>query len=661
MKGGGKMAWSTTTVAKVADDANMKRANVALRRFRTLGFDDIKPNDEEHLRAWLSLHATQTRVDAQMVLTFLATKVDTVDYGARTLQRFWGVPRSNFPHGLPDDLVDYHVVDPARLQNLAVDHSVMYVMDKSCELGRLGLGVYEPEKYVTANTRHRTSGGEPCTPALPALPASSGGELVPVGGPAHGGDLQPATVHSTGASSSDGAKRPAPGGDCGRLLKRHTSDVLAATAAEWTSPTRSVSVRVRQQTLQMEVLNDLKKSIDDCVAKDLWDHVDGVARPTSVRSAAEQLLDAIAEMLVAAGTEATEAIKVHTLAKYIVTFMLKTLLTHACYPHVYGFRGFFTRALTLTGDLINDEKKSEIALLEQLINIHPDSNTDMVDFGTASVFVKRPFATCTMFTGFLQYRCTRLLAAARDDTGSQPGRNQRRLATLETIQAMSADVDVSTSSTANLALQLFDDSQSLTSRAAYMCSTGQQHAAKLAADWDKDGPVGCVGMLFLDTTPVFSDMYFAAFAKACTAIVDAALWASLVSPVSLQSVTLVLSCKDAGHPQAVDLYIMSALHHRIGLKLPNDHALPGPESLVVDGVDHQLSVFKNLKIFLGGKHAKPPSWYTAWCTDVEATAKAKAEETKKARGRYKCGSTSGRCTGGPTICRTKWKNAFRNR
>ena len=92
---------------------------------------------------------------------------------------------------------------------------------------------------------------------------------------AAGGDLQLATMNAVDGSDAtraqalgfggalQTAKRLAPGGD-DRSLKRHSSDAIAAVAAEWNSPNHAVAVKVRQAEAQGAVLKEIKASIDEC-------------------------------------------------------------------------------------------------------------------------------------------------------------------------------------------------------------------------------------------------------------------------------------------------------------------------------------------------------------------------------------------------------------
>ena len=148
-----------------------------------------------------------------------------------------------------------------------------------------------------------------------------------------------------------------------------------------------------------------------------------------------------------------------------------------------------------------------------------------------------------------------------------------------------------------------------------MCQADLQPAAKIAIEWDSDGVVGCIGKLLMDVPPSFQKTSLTTFKAACTAIHDAGLLAELRSPVSKQAATFVLEGLQSAQSPAADRYTAAALSDRIEFAFGSEQALD-PSTLVHEDVDYQAEVYKRCKLFLSGKHAKPPTWFAEWQTNV---------------------------------------------
>ena len=78
-------------------------AQRALKRLADAGVD-ADPDDAKHIEAYKALRALRGRVDAVSFRRYLDKKQSIQHHGAQEELEYWGVPRTNFPTGLPDVL-----------------------------------------------------------------------------------------------------------------------------------------------------------------------------------------------------------------------------------------------------------------------------------------------------------------------------------------------------------------------------------------------------------------------------------------------------------------------------------------------------------------------------------------------------------------------------
>ena len=77
----------------------------ALARFRdTKQLKQLDPTNEEHIKAYKVLRLSSGRVDWRKLLNYINNNKQSFEHGAAELLDYWGVPKNNFPEGLPADI-----------------------------------------------------------------------------------------------------------------------------------------------------------------------------------------------------------------------------------------------------------------------------------------------------------------------------------------------------------------------------------------------------------------------------------------------------------------------------------------------------------------------------------------------------------------------------
>ena len=116
-------------------------------RFKNEGYD-VNPHDEGHIQAYVQLRVLKGRVNGQSFASFLASKKDKIQLGGSSAVQYYGVPKTIFPGGLPEDL-RFAEVPSEELVSLAkamgstisIDYNHYYVLDMVAQRHLLGRGV----------------------------------------------------------------------------------------------------------------------------------------------------------------------------------------------------------------------------------------------------------------------------------------------------------------------------------------------------------------------------------------------------------------------------------------------------------------------------------------------------------------------------------------
>ena len=113
-------------------------ATRALKRYNEQGYN-VDAEDDNQIAAYWALRTTCGRVDGKTFTRYWERRKTNVEHGARSVLEYWGVPKENFPDGLPEEIkgsvVTERDLDEAELVGGGrVDHDRYFVVD--CEVSR---------------------------------------------------------------------------------------------------------------------------------------------------------------------------------------------------------------------------------------------------------------------------------------------------------------------------------------------------------------------------------------------------------------------------------------------------------------------------------------------------------------------------------------------
>ena len=188
------MSLSTLKRHKSTHDqsCSMSAASQALRRYRNDGIAIADPKDEAQCRLYMQLRTAKPRATAQEFLTFMKNARQEITTGAKAETSYWGVPKINFPHGLPEEIeraiADENTLAEMEAQSgeMKLDPLAYWVVDMMIDRSLLGKNVVTLKFYTGGVTKskapvhhphdsdpHAASSGSLSMPAAAgALPSS---------------------------------------------------------------------------------------------------------------------------------------------------------------------------------------------------------------------------------------------------------------------------------------------------------------------------------------------------------------------------------------------------------------------------------------------------------------------------------------------------------
>ena len=114
----------------------------AIKRFETQGYK-LNSASTEVVEAYMQMRSQFDRVDGKHLLAYMASKTTDLEQGAKAVISYWAVPKTNFPQGLPQDLLDA-ISTPEDLAGAqvigggAIDHGSNFILDMCAPRERLG-------------------------------------------------------------------------------------------------------------------------------------------------------------------------------------------------------------------------------------------------------------------------------------------------------------------------------------------------------------------------------------------------------------------------------------------------------------------------------------------------------------------------------------------
>jgi len=165
------MSLSTLKTKSPVDGTTPADASKALRRYQIAGYD-VAPEDEKAQSAYIQLRQISCRVSAANFMSYFKSKKNEIETSAQTEVLYWGVPKTNFPTGLPPNLKDAEASreDLGNLtllggDSMQLDLDVYHIMDQCAPRTALGKNVVLMRFYAGGKTKFK---GPP-----PAVPSSS--------------------------------------------------------------------------------------------------------------------------------------------------------------------------------------------------------------------------------------------------------------------------------------------------------------------------------------------------------------------------------------------------------------------------------------------------------------------------------------------------------
>jgi len=563
----------------------------SLQLFKQQGFD-VDPHNSDQIAAFLDLKQFCARVTPEKFVAHFASQKSSISSSAGARTEYFGVPKVNFPDGLPESIRTAEV-DPTTLDFLeligggSVDRDLTYIVDcvaPRCQLGKnVCVLFFEAKKQKKVGKKTPPSSTNP-----PQQEAASVDLVVPQRTP-------------LGRAS----------------LKRIFSDPDGQDAEE---PEQK---RTRVLT---DTLRKLRDDLQQAMNRGQWCQKGNGLQTDSVKYLLRELTDAMQDMA-QNPPPSSAGLRTNALVVNIAYWIAHEFLSRAVFRHLHHFKGDFDKILALRSDKSEAQcdAREVVKLIESLASVDADADV-MPDLSVASVAVRTKFRGSTLYKSFVECKVDRTLARAKLVSGEQ------RMVLVQSCQNLPS-LPTGVKDTIEVVSTLFDDGLTMVARMQYLAECSMDGCLALAKDWDPNGSVGVASLCMsemgdLTNTPI--SLFFEV-----AGVLNQVERFEAKHPIIQAAITCLKQLKSIATPTPsgpwLDRLAASAIVCRLKLNTDSMHDLV---SFKYDEVpsEHQASCFKIVKDYLKLAPEDVPSWWRDWSDEVKRQKDAKRKAEDKGKG-----------------------------
>ena len=514
-------------------------AVLALRRYKTNGVA-LDPRNPSHINAYLIVRRTMGRVGPDKVLAYLATSKENIEHGAESYSKYWGVPKVNFPGGVPADIQPFvqtadSLADSALLGGGSIDHETYYIIDKAVQRDRLGASLLTLKFFTSSRTTADKRILNPPTSSNDSVASQSQQHAAcqpPAASQSSAASQPPAAaaIHAVGQMvRQPQATAPPPPV---RSLKRNASDDPFEEPA------------LKRARLLRETMTHLRDSLDQAIAAGHW-YTESQWCRNSVLFFIQELLIVI-EQLGPEGSDATVT-GVNALADRVANYLEGKLLRHAPFEVMHHFESVLAKLDTLC------RRPSGIRKILQTLSTTTRTTPTQLSFDDVDVVDRNSFWQTPLWQSFSEHTFKLMMATAKSEFAAAP--TDTAWQTHAQLASHIRPVSDGLMATSHWALHLFSD---LTPQAATLDTFMNQKTAvlKFMHDFAPSQPItfACTLLCSDDDDVSISTMSFDSWVAGAT-------WLLAADVVTASKA--VESC----------ITVLDSFTKLVGNPLPGDHAL----------------------------------------------------------------------------------------
>ena len=554
----------------------------SLATFRRSGYDGVDEHNPDHIEAFLKMKQWQARISGPMFARHVAGMTTTVVSSAGVRSEYYGVPKTNFPDGLPESVrkSELSADDLANLELTSggsLDTDTYFIVD--CEVERRFLG----KQVVTFHCSAMKTTSSAVAAAASTNPSGSERSLTDGDTPA------PATATATHPSGSGSSERT----PLGRGLKR-----------TFTDPDDTEAPAEKRKRELMDALKTIRDDLLSAMDRNQWSD----ARPTHTNNVKYLLgeLGAALEQLLLDGGHGDD------LLVKILAWVTRHMTQRRAFPYLTHLKGDFSKMCELRKSTEMSDTIETIQLIESLAALDVDADAG-VDFTIASVAVRTKFRGCNLYVSFLDEKVRRVIAKAHSASGAE---RMKLLKSCHDYPTLPTDLR----DTIRVASVLFDDAVAISERLQYLTQCDVKGCLALAQHWDTHGIVGASARCMVDT-PDLSDVPYDIFRRCAQLLAEIEF--DPPNPIIAASCNVLNQIRDLGAPEEPWQIALgaSAIVTRLAINTDavTDHVLFKSDHVPEA---HRVSCFKFMKEHLKSLSVDP-EWWASWKMDVKAKLEAK--------------------------------------
>ena len=493
---------------KNANATSEKIAERAIKAFKERGGVDFvfDPSNKEQLCTYMQLKQVSTRVTPQALAKALTTqKTDVVQGGAMRFS-YWGVPKNNFPKGLPaklqqSELPEHEANDYMIMGGASIDLDLYYIVDCEVQRSELGKNVVTFEFVSKKMTKRKHNSDNPA--AVPMIKDKDDKdekeEKEESKGAASAADRTHLGRKAAGACEDEKNKKRT-------QLGLHSSD--ASDTADDPNPPE------KQAKTMLSTMKYLKDSLQQAMDQDMWE-ASSALHQDNVKYLLDELIAVLVDM-----KAIKPAAEISTLALKVARWLINQILDRPVFAHLHIFKHCAIKKL-LEGELaegIDSTSKDHfctdmVKLIESLAGTSSTDTNAMPNLGLATVTHRTTFRASSLYRSFVNAKVDAVLSKAKAASGSA------RVNFVKDCQHV-VGLPPAVQFTIDVVLAVFDEVIPLENRIGYILGqaddTLRGQVLKLAIDWDPHGAVGMGAMCLEEKADLSGKPYliFAEFADA---------------------------------------------------------------------------------------------------------------------------------------------------
>lgn len=585
------------------DTAAVANAKRSLAQFKSSGHN-VDQFNGDHLKIFMQLRSFAKRVTPEMLVQAISKHKKNFEVSAGARTEYFGVPKVNFPNGLPPEIKSMEVSSEDietifQTCDCSMDTANFYVIHRCASRQSLGFNVKIFESIARNRSSFDTSN---CV-----MTASAGGT-----------DADGSTASTPIAAI---ANAPPSGSSSTRVLRRHISEVDSVDSDPQAKRAKDLK----------DTMKSLKDSLVEAMDRDQWVGEHAI-QTGNVKFLLAELIQVLDDMKHAAPE--ADKVAADKLVLQIAAWFTTQILMRPVFKILYNFQGMMNGMLANvnpeTLQSTNTDISDSVKLIESLAEVDCTDLTSgdaMPNLQLAAVQCRTKFRKSIIYQSFVEAKMEFTLDRAKKASG------QDRIVLMKSCRCVDG-LPEGMLTTISVVNTLFNEEISFQTRLEYLANSESPSTLKLALEWDPEGAIGVAAVCLQETADITGRPY------ATVEQVFKGIVSSVSDPqIEIKNPLMSATRQFVGSVFGVEplpggpsiwqrIIVASSLQTRLDVNINDVEGLQNIANFHAETdipSKYQTDAYKATKEYLKSvKKEDVPTWFATWST-------ARKEKDKKTR------------------------------